>query len=170
MDAIRFEVLEERHPVNDGQPDLRNLGIRYWINGRDLLEMVRDIEIPFAAREGHPDIAGTYGALPIREIEDAPRYFLGDAGKRGWPGPPWTNLYVCGGCGEAGCWPLYVQIELTDDRVRWHTFRQPHRDKGSAAARAGNQWQYEQLGPFTFDRTMYEAEVDRLNIQLRNQP
>jgi hypothetical protein len=170
MDAIRFEVLPNPSTIDDGQPGLRSLGIQYLINGRDLLEMVRDIEAPFAAREGHPDIAGGYGALPLREFEDAPRYFLGDAGEGAWPGPPWTNLYVCGSCGVAECWPLYVQIQSTNDSVRWHSFRQPHRDKASAAGRSGRHWQYDQLGPFTFDRTMYEREVDRLNLRLGPRP
>lgn len=70
MDAIRSEVLEDPPTIDDG-PWSGSLGIQYWINGRDLLEMVREMEAPFAAREGHPDIAGGNGAPPLREFDES---------------------------------------------------------------------------------------------------
>ena len=98
----------------------------------------------------------------MNSMSRAPRYYLGeDPRPHRWPGKPYTILYVCGGCEEAGCWPLFVKIEVTDKTVVWHDFFQPHRHDRSPAG----QWSYEALGPFAFDRAAYELECERLNTQ-----
>ena len=45
MDTIRFEL---KHPNE----------VAILINDRDLIEMLREVELPFATREGHPSMAG----------------------------------------------------------------------------------------------------------------
>ena len=39
--------------------------VAIWVNGRNLLEIVREIEMPFAIKEGHPNIAGGYVGLSL---------------------------------------------------------------------------------------------------------
>jgi hypothetical protein len=145
--------------VRTGEPDGRQRGIRILINGRDLVEIVRVHEEPFAKREGHPEIAGAYAGLPADQYTCLPsRHFLGE--------PRWA-LYQVGSkvhvlgceCGEPGCWPLLCEIEATSDRVVWRNFEQPHR----RANHPSGPWDYEGMGPFEFDRQAYEAALERLS-------
>src|SRR5207249_2700992 len=129
--------------------------VNILINGKDLIEMVKAVELPFALKEGHPNIAGQYMGLspeyvflPSRHLLDKPiSTFVSHKGK--------VDLFVCAGCDEPGCWPLAVTIQLADDRVTWRDFEQPHRTDSSRVLR----WKYDQLGPFVFDRSQYEAEL-----------
>jgi hypothetical protein len=132
------------------------------INGRDLRDIVREAELPHARAEGHADLAGSYTGLPP-ELAFAPsRHLLGSAeplysdlvrtGK-----PTKTAVLVCE-CGEPGCWPLCVRIDVLEDVVRWGDFEQPHR---SAEARGESGWTYETVGPFTFERSAYESALRR---------
>lgn len=116
------------------------------INGRPLVELVRPIELPHAAAEGNPQLAGDYSPLVLWDIDRDGKHFLGQ------PVATWfedgdTVLMGCP-CGEWGCWPLTVQIEVNAQTVRWAGFRNGHRD-----------WDLSDLGPFEFDRVDYEAAV-----------
>ncbi len=55
-------------------------------------------------------------------------------------------------CGEWGCWPLLAQIEADGEQVVWTGFEQPFRPRRNYAA----------FGPFTFERTAYEAALREL--------
>ena len=155
MDTLRFELAGL--PAGDRS-------VRYLVNGRDLLASVREVERPYAESEGHPKLAGDYAPLPLYWIHDSPEYFLGnDVAPTRWPGSPWTVLYACASCGEVGCWPLLVTIEVADRLVRWSGFRQQYRaPAGDASKPTATVWEYNALGPFEFDRSSYEAEVRRL--------
>src|SRR5205807_6156370 len=81
-----------------------------YINGHNLVDLVREVELPFAAQEGHPDIAGKYVGLPAAHLLLPSRHLLGH------PAPLYesrgkTQVLGCE-CGEAGCWPLFVRIRL----------------------------------------------------------
>ncbi len=162
MDTLRFEIIDDQRPEAARIANPGNFrGLAYAINGTDLVELVRAVELPFAEREGHPEIAGDYGPLALNSVTGFTRYFMGEeSGGADWPG--WTVLLVCAACGTAACWPLLVKIEVSGATVRWHDFRQPHRGERS---RAG-EWTYDSFGPFVFDRRDYEAEVERLNSSL----
>lgn len=150
-DRIEFEG----HPH---RPDDGSSGIRIRINGRDLRELVREVEAPFAAAEGAPFIAGAYAGLPPdAHVLPPARHFMGT--------PAW-NVYAYGtktqvlqcDCGEPGCWPLVCRIDVSKERVTWTDFEQPFRisrDDGVA-------WTYEALGPFSFDRDEYERALAKL--------
>lgn len=116
---------------------------RFSIDGRDLVEWVREFEVPFAG-----PLAGAYS--PIRSEEVAP---LSDS----LPGRP-TPIYSGGDgrsilleceCGEPGCWPLDARVVVTDESVTWTDFRQPYRPA----------WDYGQFGPFVFKREQYESAL-----------
>jgi hypothetical protein len=121
------------------------------INGRPLLELVRDAELADASAEGHPELAGKYVGLPAEVLASA--LFEGqatevwavlEASQRSNRVP----LLICE-CGEPGCWPLMVTVTFGVEAVTWHDFRQPYRDD----------WQYEKLGPFEFGRAQYLAAL-----------
>jgi hypothetical protein len=122
------------------------------VNGRDLADLVRDVELPYAERDGQPDIAGSYMGLSPREALHPSRHLLDDPdlGLSAHDTTK-TTLLACGGCGEPGCWPLLADVRVEDDVVRWSSFEQPYRPKWDLAA----------LGPFTFERSQYEAALRR---------
>jgi hypothetical protein len=59
-----------------------------------------------------------------------------------------TALLGCG-CGEVGCSPLMARVTVTDETVTWDEFEQPTRPD----------WDYDEFGPFTFDRSEYERAL-----------
>ena len=147
MDVIRFEIGEREDPAN-GLVD----AVEIFVNDRNLTDVLREVELPFAAREGKPDLAGRYVGLPPEEIYlPSPRLF-------GDPATYYDYDYLDGKiavlgcvCGEVGCWPFRVRITLREDVVVWDGFEQPHR----------RTWRYDELRPFVFDRTQYLSALDR---------
>lgn len=86
-----------------------------------------------------------YGALD--------RYFIGDPEYPDyWIGLGGIYLLGCKDCGDVGCWPIVCSIVADDTTVTWKDFRQPHRPNRN----------YSAFGPFTFDRTAYEACTKQL--------
>jgi hypothetical protein len=39
-----------------------------FVNGRNLVDILREVELPFSAREGNPNLAGNYVGLPLEEV------------------------------------------------------------------------------------------------------
>ena len=116
--------------------------VRVLIDGVDLATLVRPVELPHATAEGHPEIAGAYDGLPPDDWKALPeRYDTDDR----------VAVLACV-CGEVGCWPLRVRIEVADRVVRWSDFQQPHRPE----------WSYAGFGPFVFDRLEYDTEIQRI--------
>jgi hypothetical protein len=133
VDEIRFEL-------NGGEVDI-------FVNGRELSELAGEVELPFARAEGKPHLAGSYASLNVD--------LVGAGHFRGDPALTWfddgdTVLLGCD-CGEWGCWPLTVDVAVTEGRVAWSHFRQGHRD-----------WDLSALGPFEFDRAQYDAALAEL--------
>lgn len=129
-------------------------GTRILINGRELIDIVREIEQPFAEREGHPNLPGAYGYFGPMFVFSPARHFLGE------PANDWTDgagrIYVLScNCGIPECWPLSARIEITEDKIIWSNFRQRHRGPNSPQG----EWRYDKLGPFTFDRQSYEQAL-----------
>ena len=117
------------------------------IDGADLRDLVRQVELPFATAEGNPDIAGGYEGLSPREWLELPeRYEMDER----------AAVLACK-CGEVGCWPLRVRIEEQEAAVVWQDFQQPYR----------RDWSYDRFGPFRFDRAQYLAEVARIQARAR---
>ena len=122
------------------------------INGRDLVQIVREMKLPFAARDGKPDLAGGYVGLSPSEVFFPSRRFLGESKTYYDNDSPDDKLAVLGcGCGEVACWPLLVRITLREDTVIWSDFEQPHR----------RHWRHHGLGPFLFDRSRYLDALQR---------
>ena len=149
MDTIRFSV----EGADSGELVST---VTIWINGCNFLETVRDVEMPFAMKEGHPNRAGGYIGLSLAAIPDLWSHFHGDTlpyfsedGK--------TYLFGCV-CGEPGCWSLQASIDVDENTVTWSDFEQPHRGQHSRASH----WQYDGLGPLVFDRDQYEEALTSL--------
>ena len=120
------------------------------MDGRDLVEFVRDVELASAVADKQPELAGSYAGPTLWRIADLAAHLLGR------PDPLYgeggrVELLVCAGCGEPGCWPLEAQVDVTEEQVSWSDFRQPHRPN----------WRHRGL-TFEFDRAQYEAAIARL--------
>jgi hypothetical protein len=155
MNRIRFEV---RHRAIYPEDEMVS-EVAIFIDGQDLLELVREAELPFARHEGHPDLAGGYVGLSPAKVFLPSRHLLGS------PDQPHldedssrTMIYGCP-CGEPGCWPLLARIDVGPVNVRWSDFRNPHR---AAASTVGVQegrteiWSDAGLRPFEFELRQYE--------------
>ena len=145
MDTVSFRIERTDTPAW-GIIDAANI----FVNGRNLVDMVREVELPFAAREGNPHLAGDYVGLPVEAVLFPSRRLLGE------PETYYDTDYLDGklavlgcGCGEVGCWPLRVRISAMEGQVTWGDFEQPHRRR----------WDHGALGPFVFDRGEYEAAL-----------
>lgn len=155
-DVLRFSTCL----VSDGAAKPME-AVSISVNGHDLIDLVRDVELPFARREGHPELAGSYLGLEPKDVVASrllprtPHDDHADVRK--------VTVLVCE-CGEEGCWPLRATITVTPDSVIWSDFEQPHRGPEDPA----RHWEYDRLGPFVFERGRYEAELTRLGRTLRD--
>ena len=119
VDTIAFRDIED--------PEV---GVLIAINGRNLLALIREFELPFAKREGKPDLAGAYSYFCGQFTFLPSRHFFGE------PVKSWTDgqgrIYVLScTCGIPGCWPLCARVEFREREVIWSDFCQPHRSATS---------------------------------------
>jgi hypothetical protein len=119
------------------------------INDLSLISILKEVELPFAKKEGSPRIAGTYDGLPNSIVFLPSKHFLGEP-KAMYFYDGKTSILECE-CGCEGCWPFLVKIEVDENNVRWSGFEQPHRAE----------WKYDALGEFVFVRKEYELALAR---------
>jgi hypothetical protein len=126
------------------------------VNGQPLIERLREVERPFAEREGSPLIAGGYAPLPaaalLGNLSGQPDRLFVYEGK--------ITLLVCN-CGCEGCWDFVAEIEQRDDEVVWRGFEQIHRPLSD---REGG-WRYDELGELVFRRSDYDAAIRHLGLR-----
>jgi hypothetical protein len=147
MDQIQFQI-DRRHDPVDRIVD----AVSIFINGRDLVQIVREMESPFAVLDGKPDLARSYVGLSPNEVFLPSRRFLRDPETYYDKGGPDGKLAVLAcGCGEAGCWPLLARVTLREDTVIWSNSEQPH----------CRHWRHHGFGPFLFDRFRYLDVLQR---------
>ena len=120
--------------------------VRIRIDGWDLIERLREIELPTAIAQNRESIAGDYQGLPPEAWQELPT--VGD--------PTGPRAVLGCTCGEAGCWPMLVRITHEPDVVVWSDF------DGSI----GPVEVYASLGPYTFPRHEYDAAVARVLARL----
>ncbi|MBO4295063.1 MAG: hypothetical protein J5896_06450 [Alphaproteobacteria bacterium] len=93
------------------------------INGRSFLEIITEREEKIFSSEGFKKYrrtipkAGDYNYLTVSELFS----WLEDAAKSN--GEDEAYIFSCGGCDEAGCWSVLVDIVYTNDSVIWKNFR-----------------------------------------------
>lgn len=164
----------------------RTYELRLLIDGVDLVDLIRPVELPFATAEGNPANAGRYSGLHWPQSMGHVlllEHYLGQ------PDPYYsykgrTQILGCE-CGEPGCWPLVCRIVANARTVEWSDFQQCHRvgrplprrlralaretDRSGLrpAVRAelalreavSGVWTYDSIGPFVFDRAQYEEAL-----------
>ncbi|OAA28227.1 hypothetical protein UG55_1006200 [Frankia sp. EI5c] len=140
MDSVEFRL--ETEPLPSGKA----LAVCPYVNGVDLRELVRAVELPFAEADRQPDLAGSYAGLHDPGVRWPSRHFLGEPAVT-WFGDGDTALLGCV-CGDAGCWPLTARVDITVNTVIWRHFRTGHRS-----------WDLGGLGPFHFDALDYRTAL-----------
>lgn len=141
MDRLALDVV----PIRHGRHNDLTIAIR--VNNRRLERLAHSVELPHAKAGNAGKLAGRYAPLALPDINSDRSHFLGRP-VASWFDDGDTVLMGCS-CGVWGCWPLTAQVELDHTTVTWASFRNGHRE-----------WDLSALGPFTFDRTEYEAELD----------
>src|SRR4051794_39068212 len=137
MNRIAFVPLASADAANPYR------GVEIVLDGVGLIDRLRQIERPFAEREGSPQLAGEYAWLSARTTFLPSRHFLGDTRPCLRDGED-VVLLVCP-CGCEGCWDFVCRISVAAETVTWDGFRQVHR-----------RWDYSSLGRLVFDRQQYE--------------
>lgn len=146
--------------TRDTNVKCKRQGIRPWvdwgvrralirIDGRPLLDIVRELEAPIAAANGEPDLAGQYGYLPAAEVLLPSRRLLGMLAHPGLGYGEKVSVLECE-CGCEGCWPLLMRIAVTDDFVIWRDPEQLHR----------KHWVYPAHWQLVFDRRQYQQALE----------
>ena len=146
MNKLLFEV--ETKEVNGKKFH----SISILIDGKNLIDELRTYETPFATSEGHPSLAGAYKGLPpgvlYNNITNPSESYYSTENK--------SDILDCV-CGNAGCWPMTVQIINKERTVIWANFEQFHRAKES-----GSFWDYGSFGFFEFDKNEYLKELEKI--------
>ncbi len=96
-----------------------------YINGTEIIDILKPIEQPYCDEEGHPDIAGSYG-------HNTPKYLyeslMNAMNKESYESKDGVELLCCGGCGYSGCWSTLVFIRDDEKFVYWEKIEHNHRD------------------------------------------
>ncbi|BDI34007.1 hypothetical protein CCAX7_60580 [Capsulimonas corticalis] len=154
MDTIEFKLVKDSEIYADKAP---SPAVAIFVNGRSLIDLAREIELPFAEAEGRTTDAGNYAWLRLNWLHGPWEHFHGTAESEFYYRAK-TNLLECGDCGVSGCWPLLARIEVKKTIVVWKKFEQPYRRKKYASSRVKH-WNYDIFGPFRFDREQYETAL-----------
>ena len=119
------------------------------IDGRELIEIVKEVELQITSKTSETSLAGEYAYLPLHLVKapsnlliggDISPYLEEENGKR--------SILECT-CGCEGCWPLRARITTDRDIIRWREFEQPHRKN----------WIYPDSFEFIFSRSQLEQAL-----------
>ena len=138
MNEIRFDIQNS---------EFGNLVVPL-IDGKSLISILKDVELPFAKKEGSSKIAGAYDGLPISQVRPPSKYYYGGESQRL---DRKIVLLICD-CLCGGCWDFVAQIDVNSEKITWKNFEQIHRKN----------WSYDELGIFTFDRKQFENALEVL--------
>ena len=146
MDTLAVKVTSAEEQLPDGMRLWRH--VHLFVNGEDLLDLVRRAEEPYARVDTRRRIAGSYLGLPPTWVLPPSRHFLGHPENDNDYPDGKTFLLGCT-CGVPECSPLTARVTMTHNIVTWSEFGNPNRPS----------WTLDQLGPFTFDRRQYETAL-----------
>ena len=141
MDGIKFYL-------NDYEVDGRSLTeVVVTINDEPLLELIRQREQSFAAKDGQASIAGDYAYLSLIDFEEL---FLRAALEADLAQDERDVVLLGCPCGIWSCWYLALKIKFEADTVRFSDFTNPRR----------KDWRYGL--EFKFDRVSFVGEISKI--------
>lgn len=151
MDRISLSI----YSVLDYKDD-QDYCVRIEVNGRDLLDIIREVELPFATRDRRPNRAGGYHGLPPKAVFLPSRHWL-DQPDRLYCDHGRRAIYRCI-CGDVGCGPIIIDLDISEDAVTWRNFENPWH----SLEWTKEPWDYSSL-KFTFDKEQYLSELSKVS-------
>jgi hypothetical protein len=91
------------------------------IDDKSLIETLKAIELPFARKEGFPEIAGSYAGLRFSDVEPLSKYYYGGSEREESTGK--VLILQCD-CLNYGCWEFLAEIEADGETIKWKDFQQ----------------------------------------------
>ena len=141
MDSIKFYL-------NDYESNGESFTeVVVTINDEPLLELIRQCEQSFAAKEGQASIAGGYAYLSLIDFEEL---FLRTALEADLAQDERDVVLLGCPCGIWDCWYLALKIKFEENTVKFTDFTNPRR----------KDWQYGL--EFKFDRADFMSEISKV--------
>ncbi len=145
-DNIRFNIINPQG-IEAWAGDCKiSQVVEIYINDKEFIDILRELEGPYAAEEGHPSLAGAYGHLTPKELI---ANLAGAGNKNEAYEDEGAELLCCSGCGFSGCWSIVVHIKQDSEYVYWYKFEHNHRN-----------WEYNIS--YKFDRKEYEKALEEM--------
>jgi hypothetical protein len=134
MNTLKFQINPPGR--NENFPNKKTVSI--FIDGNDLLEKLKKIELEFVQQKGLSGMEGNHCDLRLDQFK---KEFLNTKANK-------KVLYNCP-CGESECWPLALEIYEENDIIIWKNFQSWHEDL-----------KYEL--EFKFDKDQFQKELSKL--------
>jgi hypothetical protein len=99
--------------------------VEIYIDGCELLDIIRPIELPYKKKEGFDISTEDYGHMPVSELY---RYLITAMDGTSYSYKYGVYLLVCRDCGEPGCWSVTCKVSEDEKYVYWLDFEHEHRD------------------------------------------
>ena len=164
MDSIKFEVFEDGPYEDDIVLGYRAKFARTVINGRPILDYVKECEQRVAHNgELEEELIGDY----MDQFASTLYRYLANKDCRLFDNTT-IGLMICGGCLCEGCWPLFVKIEETPDVITLFDFYNPYVCSDGCCGPLEDGKPYD-IGPFHFARDEFEKAVKELGEQIREE-
>lgn len=145
MNKIEFKVLRKNNNDLCEEYD----AVRIFIDGKDLIDILREFEMPFAKKEDCENNAGSYeGMTPECLYENLTSEPIYEDNK--------TVVLECV-CRCSGCWDFLTEIKENENNVIWTNFENNHRGPESH-----NFWDYSSFKDLLFDKENYKQEIEKL--------
>jgi len=152
MDKLAFNI----HDKQNDNYQFKTVTI--LVNGKDIFELLKKYEMPFAIKEGSENIVGGYDGLApetlLKNLTSPDEFDIDENGK--------VSILECE-CGCEGCWPMKTKVIDLEDKIIWKEFEQPHR-----TIDCHNFWDYTNFGQFSFDKNNYKEQLDKLSQSKNN--
>jgi hypothetical protein len=140
MNKLDFEISED--VIND----YGSFSTQIMIDGKNLIDLLKDYELPFAKKEGSASIAGAYDGLEPQVL------FANLTNSEVYK----SAILECD-CGFPGCWTFMTKVIEKQDTIIWTDFEQIHRREDSS-----NFWDYSGFKDFEFNRSEYYKKLNEL--------
>ncbi len=150
VDRIEFSLQKFSYGPAREPSDVASI----YLNGTSFRQIIEEAELPSAARNGTPNKAGGYAWLTVEELveelteerDPADEYYVE------------PRIMDCG-CGCTECWPFYVNITETEDRVLWSGF---YNSWTIDPDMVDIPWDYSGMREYRFDKKQYYDELEKL--------
>lgn len=146
VDKIRFNIIDPRGKEEWAKDCDVSKVVEIYINDREIVDILREIERTYAEQEGKPNLAGAYGHNTPKVLYDN----LSQAEEDELNGyEDGVELLRCLECGFMDCWSILVRIKQDEKYVYWYDIKHNHRD-----------WNYDIA--YQFDKNEYDMALQEL--------